>query len=171
MSWPVISDDHNIQADYEAMRAQGQSHLLAEMLALRSPPMSNTDRELLAGAVDKPLGPSWIDASYRQHAAQAGVSTTGKIYVSGLARYPGDPRAWIGSRGEIKDICQAEGWGARGSVDIAPAERKEVPVCGPLADDIVDNAVADIIDSHPEPKGVDVTECREAVRQQLSRKT
>ncbi|MBU0702257.1 MAG: hypothetical protein KKC18_00125 [Chloroflexi bacterium] len=49
IDYPKISDDQQAQAFYEAMRANGESHNMAKLLALRQAPSSVTDRELFLG--------------------------------------------------------------------------------------------------------------------------
>lgn len=35
-----------------------------------------------------------------------GGSTTGKVYLSSLAEYPGDPRAWVSGKDDVKRVCK-----------------------------------------------------------------
>lgn len=47
---------------------------------------------------------------FEKMAKAAGVDTTGKWLDPSLARYLGDPEAWVGSVGEIQAKCRARGW-------------------------------------------------------------
>ena len=56
----------------------------------------------VAGAVDGSL----IGDHFEAMAKQAGVTTRGKQYMSGLARYPGDPQAWVSDRNDIVRVAK-----------------------------------------------------------------
>lgn len=72
-------------------------------------------------------------------ARQAGVSVTGKAYISQLARFPGDPEAWIGSKGEAKALAVRRG---AGCPELGTKRADPGPVRRPaLADDIRDELV------------------------------
>ena len=107
---------------------------------------------------------------YEQEAKDAGVNTKGKIYLGGLARYPGDPEAWVSGRGDVQRICETRGWGSRGAVNVKSQEPTESPVETPLAEDIVTDKVTDIMSHVPkkERKRVDVTELREQVKDKMT---
>ena len=47
---------------------------------------------------------------YKRQADAAGVSITGKDYISGLAAYPGDPDAWVKDDSDIKTIAKKKGF-------------------------------------------------------------
>jgi len=76
-------------------------------------------------------------------AKSAGVTPSGR-YISQLAEYPYDPRAWVNSVAEVKQRCQQEGFSCDGAVKV-----KARPTDGPghlevpyqVADDIVEEAV------------------------------
>lgn len=116
--WPLISSHGSIQALYERMRCEGQSHNLAEMFAFQAPPMSDSDREFLEGRNDNSeqarLGQ--FAEQYRTQAARAGVDTKGRVYQSGLALFPGDPKAWVANKGEVKRVCEERNFGCEGAV-------------------------------------------------------
>src|SRR5271154_7062156 len=100
------------QAHYDRCIAEGTSPVLAEMFALGQPPMSNTDREFLAGTENGRQfeGQEEVGDYYRQEATKAGVNTTGKVYKNGLARFPGDPEAWVSGRGDVQRVIEERGW-------------------------------------------------------------
>lgn len=50
--------------------------------------------------------------AYTKPAEAAGVSTNGKVYQHGLARFPGDPMAWIDNKGDARRIIESRGWGS-----------------------------------------------------------
>lgn len=148
--WPVISRNDEQQALYVALRMDGMSHPLAEMLALQSPPMSNTDREFLegrGGCYDQFKGQQEVGDYYSRLARGAGVDTTGKVYLSGLAAYPGDPRAWVSGRGDVKKVCEERGWSCDGSVKVKGEVRVDTWGKYEVAPDIVRERAQDLMDS------------------------
>ena len=155
---------------YWDMRTAGQSARLAEMLALGAPPMSNTDREFLEGRCNGNQfdgGPLRQDIGdrFRKVAEAAGQSVKGKVYIGGLARFPGDPHAWVSDRGDVKRIVEGRGWKCEGSVEVnngsfaleRSAEfRERKPAPGPGLDRDEDGHVA-----------VNEGPCREVVDKKL----
>lgn len=69
---------------------------------------------------------------YGEKARKAGVNTAGKKYDYSLARYPGDPKAWVGSDGDVRQVLEHRGWGAKGKVNVKMRneERVEAPKPG-----------------------------------------
>lgn len=102
-----------------------------------------------------------LGAVHAEEARRAGVSTAGKVYISGLAEFPGDPRAWVDGRGDLKRICEEKGYGCKGAVNVEPVKTEPEEIA--LAPDIVENEVQSILADHPEPQTVDVGELRQEV--------
>lgn len=164
--FPVISTNPRVQAHYEACRREGTSHSLAEMFALRQPPMSNTDREFLEGHCNGNQFEKTpeIGEAYKRVARAHGQNPAGKVYLSGLARFPGDPEAWVSGKGDVENILDRRGWGAEGAVHREiknVAEPEQIAV----APDIVDREVEEILETVPpeDRPRVDVEDLREQV--------
>lgn len=138
--YPRVSDDLGTQALYVACRLDGEGHELAEMLALQSPPTVRSDATFLRGHCngsqfsDAP----WIGDEYAKQAKQAGVDVKGKVYLSGLARYPGDPEAWVCDRADVRRVIESRGWSCEGAVTVKN-ELREPPKEIPIAEDLVDS--------------------------------
>lgn len=125
---PIISPDPTIQAAYRRMRFAGESHKIAEMLAFRKGPRIETDSTFMAGSLNEPFGsqgdhPLTV-ARYKAEAKRAKISTEGKKYLSGLARFPGDPKAWVTGRGDVRRVCEERGWECTGSVKVKAGPKK-----------------------------------------------
>ena len=168
----MISD---VQREYERMRADGLSHNLAEMFALQAPPqIAGTDNIFLEGHCNGSQfdGQEYVGELYKAEARAAGVDITGKVYLGGLARYPGDPEAWVSGRGDVKRICEQRGWGCDGAVKVKAALPEREPESVGLADDIVDSKVVDILEHVPERERprVDVQDLREQVKDKMTPK-
>jgi hypothetical protein len=149
IEFPIVSRSEEIQAKYEQMRLEGQSHNIAEMLATRSFPGVKTDAIFNEG---KFSGDSWMVGPEQQwlrnRAETAGVSTTGKWYCRGLADFPGDPTAWVDGRGDVMRIAAEKNMTVHGYVE---QQGHEVDPGGdvPIADELISDEVQDILDAHP----------------------
>lgn len=166
-SVPFVSNRPDVQAFYIRMRINGESHTMAEMLALRKfPGVQGTDSTFMAGThhQDTPL-----DQVRHQYAQQAGVDTNGKRYLSGLARFPNDPEAWVSGRGDVLRICRERGWNCRGLVEYEAPEAEPTPDL-PIGEDIVRTHVQDCLEQYDQgditPKLVE--DIKERVTQELT---
>lgn len=106
--YPIIDPNPQIQNEYLRLRAHGESHNIAEMLATRSAPNSRSDADFFRGmgTLDKQIGD---DPHSMQQVVDGYRAATGGrnpnpnySYQAGLAQFPGDPRAFVGGAGEIK---------------------------------------------------------------------
>lgn len=119
---PMISADPCEQSHYERLRLDGMSHNFAEMVALGkaagSKVVGGNDAFLQNRSNNQDLekmSPAMREIMLRP-AREAGVSVHGKVYASGLARFPNDPQAWVGSTEEIKARCVENNWDCAGAV-------------------------------------------------------
>lgn len=139
------------QAHYDLCVSNGCTPMLAEMLALQQPPMSDSEREWAHGRCNENQfeNQDFVGNHHRKLAKKAGVNPKGKFYVSGLATYPGDPRAWVSSRDEVKSICEKNGWGCRGAVNVARRTDEAPPAPIDVADDLVESYAKQAIAKDP----------------------
>jgi hypothetical protein len=78
-------------------------------------------------------------------AAAAGVDTNGKRYLSGLARYPNDPEAWVSDLSDVGRVVRERGWNCEGALDVTSFPQ------GVVADMVPDYDVApDILEGRVE---------------------
>ena len=82
------------QVDYDRMRAKGVGRNLAYIMASQTAPGMDRTDERWRGSDDR-----------REHGNRA---PRGK-YQPGIARYPGDPAAFVQSRGEARDRAEQFG--------------------------------------------------------------
>lgn len=137
------------EAHYQECLANGCSPRLAEMLACAQPPQAQTDREFLEGRCngnDFEKMPALGDL-YRRRAASAGVDVTGKVYLPGLAEFPGDPEAWVSGRGDVQDVCERKGLGCP-QLHIKPQVSEPAPEIS-VADDLVAEHAERRIEANP----------------------
>jgi putative FmdB family regulatory protein len=87
------------------------------------------------------LGQFKSDAMREFHLAQArkhGVNTTGKLYDPALAKYPGDPKAWVGSDTDVRQVLESRNWGSTGKVKVKQKSNGETTTPKPgLSEKIV----------------------------------
>jgi hypothetical protein len=147
---PMVSHSKSIQAAYIAMRLDGLGHKLADMFAHQQPPMSNTDREFLEGhcngnQFEKTPG---VGDYYAREAKAQGVDITGRVYINSLAAYPGDPKAWVSSRGDLEAVVKERNWSCQGSSNIV-GDPREGPADVRIADDLVESKMIDRMEADP----------------------
>jgi hypothetical protein len=91
----IISDLPEVQRAYERMRSKGQSHNMAEMLALRQVPTLRTNATMLAGR-EPHYG---VEQNNMYSRAVNGTAKRYGLdpanYCPGLADYAGDPKAFL----------------------------------------------------------------------------
>lgn len=131
-------------------RAKWESrNKLDEMLRTGQTPHIKTDTSLFTGdniGLGSIQDPGLIEY-YKREAQAAGVNPDAARYVPELAEYPGDPRAWVRDRGEMKQVLEERGWGCEeGLVKIARPEPASAPAEPPrLAEGIVQDMVLDAL--------------------------
>ena len=140
----VVSSDPVQQALYVKVRknlrrqarAEGKpssdisDHRFAEMLALRQPPKSLTDREFYEGhgTLDKQFGGDTESLERVVKAAKRQGYNPGvhDVYVPTIAKCEGDPRAFIhGGRGQVSSLLKSRGEEGRGIVKTKSRPRKD----------------------------------------------
>lgn len=138
---------------YVAQRLAGTSHKMAKMLVTGRTPFIMTDDVFLAGLTRQFEGPigSMMGDYYHQVAAQHGVDVTGAVYFPGLASFPGDPQAWIRSRGDVARVAEEKNLTIRGGMLDRQARRDEAPPPDiDVADDLVENRVREMVEANPD---------------------
>lgn len=165
MTFQQISSNAEVQSRYETMRRKGESHAMAEMLATRrAPNLNGTDTAFLRGKhLNNGLENNWIGDEMRTKARSAGIPIDGKVYVAQLAdtRGAADPKAWVSDTGDIKRVCEQNGWGCDGSVKTARYEGKPLEQVR-LAEDIVVEKMESAIEKNPDLKR-NLPELRESI--------
>ncbi len=127
----IVADLHPVVIHYIECRNAGTSPSLSEQFALATTPtIKGTDAQLWAGwgGVDQFNSTTRkgkiLDDAYRGPAHAAGVSTTGRKYLHSVARYPGDPQAWIADSHDIRRIAEEQNLGVTGFVERKREERE-----------------------------------------------
>lgn len=126
-----------VQEHYLRMIAAGQHPQFAEMCALQQPPGTRgSDRAFMEGR----LHGNWIDVMPKKvaqamlrEARMAGISTTGKFFMGGIADKRGykDPDAWVDSTDDVLRVCKKRDLEIHGIVEYVPPQKgppKEVEI-------------------------------------------
>lgn len=80
-----------------------------------------------------------VEKAYTGPARRAGVSIQGKVYQHQLARFPGDPEAYVGSKSEAREVLRRRGWGSK---ELGVKAREEAPPeAAAIGEDIVDRLI------------------------------
>lgn len=143
--YDTVSEDLDVQLSYVKMRLNGESHRMADMLAhCAFPGIRGTDSDFMKGSH---IQDSILDGVRHRMAQASGVDTNGKKYLAGLARFPGDPEAWVSGTSDVLRICSNRGWNCHGAVeyeapDSYPVVEADKPKDCPIAPDILQEQVA-----------------------------
>jgi len=85
---------------------------------------------------------------YLDKARKAGVNVEGRVYYPELARFQGDPKAWVESSDDIKRVATENGFNVDGDVKVR-AKRDIPPLDGGIAEHIVETRVNEILEQNP----------------------
>lgn len=114
---------------YWDCRLAGSSPKLAEMFALSQAPQSFTDVEFLRGRHDNSqlfgkgkMGEA-MGERMKRVAEDGGQNVKGKTYCGSLARFPGDPEAWVSGRSDVERVVRERGWRCEGDVTVAHSNK------------------------------------------------
>lgn len=169
--YPLVSSNPLVQAAYEKMRGEGQSHNMAEMLATRSLPGLRTAATFIKKRKQQrqPKWPAW----YYAKARAAGIDPDAHVYEPQLARHACDLEAWIKEPDDIRRICAKNQW----SVESDDVNYKCTPIEAPAdidtkpyeaADDLVEKEVREI--GKRDPGLIDTPKARERTTEDVRTK-
>lgn len=166
---------------YDRCIANGCSPKLAEMLASRRAPASRTDNDWFRGKgklLEQFGGNEYVTAGVVTAAKAHGYSPNeNDVYMAGLARFTGDPQAFVpacGGTGHVKKLIEdrdvepvvAPGWesvfGHKPQRDPKPTKKTK------LAKDLVDRGVRQLLKKDPGLAVRPVQELRERVTEERS---
>lgn len=157
-----------VKEHYQRCLSEGTSPKLAEMFATGQPPACMTDSVFLEGHCNGNQFEStpYLGDHYKQVAESHGQDVKGKVYKAGLARFPGDPLAWISGRGDVQRICETRGLDCEGAVTINA--RRPRGVAGvDIADDILEEKVQDLLEKSVEPLQESRQELKEKIKDKI----
>lgn len=156
------------EVSQEEFDGHGNPSRMQEMFESGIAPGCMTDTVFLEGHAN---GSQFQDTPhlgdyYASVAKSHGVNPKGKVYLSGLAAFPGDPKAWVDGRGDVQRVLEERGWEGRGAVNVKGAEATEKKKVA-VADDIVDAAVERQVALDPGLAEMDAGELRHEVTEAI----
>lgn len=160
-------------AQYWMMRERGSNDKFAAMVALQAGPVLSTDDTFFQG--QKPLYEQFgsqkhLDRYIKAAKKRGFTPSPNSTYFSSLARFPGDPEAFVTraqGRSYIRKLCEQRGWACEGAVKVDHREPESDPLayenCKPLGEDLIRNREEQMIQKNPELKRADRRELREQI--------
>ena len=160
-------------AQYLRMRMSGEGDKLASMVSLRKGPVLSTDDTFFQGM--QPLYEQFgsqkaLDRNLQASKRHGFVPDKNAVYFPNLARFKGDPEAYVSraqGRSYIKKLLDKRGWSSEGGVRATGRQPDKDPLdpknCVPLADDIVKQYADKMIKQDPSLKRLKKSELREKV--------
>lgn len=167
----VSQTNTTYQQIYEMAMSNGCGHALADMLASRRAPQAQTDREffLNQGKLGEQVKDKVRLRHYIRQAKKHGYNPSpNDVYMTQLARFPGDPEAFVspsGGRNQVKRTLEKRGWGSEGLVNVKPAQytpAMDAPDI-PLGEDIVRDVACEMVKKDPSLRKKKKAELREMV--------
>jgi hypothetical protein len=176
----LLDDEHALATDgstrlalYVRLRREGKDHRWADMLASQRAPRGCTDDTFFSGL------PRLAEQFDSDRAMNRCISESKKrgytpgandVYQPGLARFPGDPEAFVNrtrGRGYIKSLCEKRGWACNGAVNVEAREPESDPYdpknCVPMHKNLVDSYARDMVKANPDLKRKSRAEIKELV--------
>jgi hypothetical protein len=154
------------QKAYDNVCAINDSFRLAEILHDGKAPHGISDCTFMHGASSQFSGRQREGNYYRHVAESLGGQTTGKKYLSGLAAFPGDPEAWVDSRGDVQRVLEKRGWGSEGTINTKAREVEAAPKPD-IAPDLLNKYTQQVAETLPDPDRIDMNDLREQVKERL----
>lgn len=160
-------------AIYMRLRSEGQNHKWSAMCALQKGPVLSTDDTFFQGA--KPLYDQFgsqkhLDGYLKASARHGFVPDKNAVYFPNLARFKGDPEAYVTraqGRAYIRNLLEKRGWSAEGGVNVKGRGPESDPLdpknCKALGEDIIRDRMGMMIAKNPDLKKVDRRELRQQI--------
>lgn len=160
-------------AFYFRLRMEGKSDRAACMYALQKTARIETDDVFFQGS--KPLYDQFesqkaLDRVLAVSKKHGHVPNKNAVYFSNLARFRGDPEAFVTramGRSYIKKLLEKRGWAADGGVNVKGREPESDPLdpknCKPLGEDIIRRRMREEIKSNPDLSKRDRSDLRQKI--------
>ena len=137
-TYPIISDDPDVQAFYEERRDAGVSHNFAEMVALQQPPGASDDTTYMRGVgtlLDQCNGDeAEVNRLVKASQKFGFTPNMNSLYNPTLARCLGDPMAFVPAanpKAHVRKVCESRGKDCEGLVNYKAPQRDTPPPPGP----------------------------------------
>ena len=161
---------------YAQLRMNGSAHSFAEMIALQKGPGLDTDDIFFSGQgtlYDQFGSEKHLQKFVKNAKANGYTPSPNDVYYPGLARFQGDPEAFVSrsqGRSYIKKLCERRGWACEGGVKVEHRQPGDDPLskenCVALGEDIIRDRAAVMHMEKPETRRMDRTELRKKIIQE-----
>lgn len=158
---------------YAKARREGATDKFALMVSMQRAPGGLTDDVFFAGVptLADQIGSQVRTKRLVEIARRHGYNPSPyDMYQSGLARFEGDPEAFVSKaqgRGYIKRLCEQRGWACEGLVNVKAREPEDDPLadrnCIPMAPSLIKQNAAKLIKQDPSLAHKPQQEIRQAV--------
>lgn len=166
---------------YVKMRREGTGHRFSEMVATQAGPVVSTDDTFFAGMgtlYDQFQSQKHLNRFVKAARAKGYNPSPNDVYMPGLARFKGDPEAWVSraqGRGYIRKLLESRGYRCNANLsNIEACEPTDDPLapknCKPLGEDIIRRRIAQYQNADPSLRKKDRRELREMVIEKHSHK-
>lgn len=160
-------------AQYLRMRMAGESDSLASMVALRKGPALSTDDTFFQGQgslYDQFGSQKALDRNLAASKRHGFVPDKNDVYFPNLARFKGDPEAYVSraqGRSYIKKLLEKRGWESDGAVKVKGRQAENDPLdaknCVPMGNDVIQHYAAKMVAKDPSLKSLKRSELRAKV--------
>lgn len=166
-------------AGYEALEASSglDAARLDDMLTTRTAPMSNTDVEFLRGhgslAEQFKGQPRMLQQLLAAAKKQGFTPGPNDVYLSSLAKKPGDPKAFVpptGGRNHVRRVCEKRGWSCDDGVKVKGREPENPPQPTALANNLIKREARKLLSKDPAAARLSPPELRARVIQERGAK-
>jgi len=164
------------KAHYMMMRRNGETHNMSAMAASSRAPKCVTDREFFEGIgsihdqfdADTPRGRIQMEKVLGVTKANGYTPGRNDVYCSHLARYQGDPEAYVpatGGRNYVRRLCEQRGSSCDGYVKVAHREPENDPMDTKkaLGEDIIQGRMRSMVHRSPELRTKSRRELRDMI--------
>lgn len=160
-------------SQYLKMRMAGESDSMASMVALRKGPALSTDDTFFAGQgmlYDQFGSQKALDRNLEASKRHGFVPDKNDVYFPNLARFKGDPEAYVSraqGRSYIKKLLEKRGWASEGAVNTKARQPEHDPLdaknCVPMGNDVIQHYAAKMVAKDPSLKRLKKSELRAKV--------
>lgn len=159
---------------YVKMRRTGKDHRFSEMVATQAGPVLSTDDTFFAGmgTLDNQFqSQKHLNRFLKAAKAHGYTPSPNDVYMPGLARFKGDPEAWVSraqGRAYIRKLLEGRGYRCNSNLsNIESCEPSDDPLapknCKPLGEDIIRRRISEYQKADPSLRKKDRRELREMV--------
>lgn len=158
---------------YFRLRVTGLGDRAAAMYSLQKAARCDTDDVFFEGSrglYDQFESQKALDRNLAAAKRHGFVPSKQAVYFPNLARFPGDPEAYVTraqGRSHIKKVLEQRGWSCEGGINVAGRQPEDDPLdpknCKPLGESIIRRRMKEMVQQDPGMSRRDRKELREKI--------